>query len=476
MAKCPIALDWNRLLTTQRRSSLNSEPPKRAAEAIEYRTETERDYDRVLFSAPVRRLADKTQVFPLEKNDSVRTRLTHSHEVSTLARSVGVALVNNYKCVFEGVPDAHRNVPAMLAAVGLAHDLGNPPFGHQGERAIARWFYENRGVLTEGDSLTRRMQQDFLAFEGNAQTLRIVSHLQLPNDGYSLNLTLGTLGALMKYTVRSDNIDKRSASTKKFGYFRSEDSVVDDIRTITGLSEGIRHPLAFIMEACDDLAYSVLDVEDAVKKALVSVADILWWLKEPSEPELPTLQQNTLMDVQSKAENDYYFFRKQKLSPPELNDIAMQKLRVHAIESMVHAVVDEFNNDIDPIMSGTYASNLLLGSRAGGVCAKLKEFAEKHVYVHRSVREVELQGHWTIQELMRMFWTAISAKRKGQEGPFESYVNRLISENYARAAQKEADGLPPRYRDCLLLTDMISGMTDGYAVGLYNDLRVHEGP
>jgi dGTPase len=116
MANCPIALDWNRLLTTQRRSSLIGQPPKCAAEAIEYRTEIERDYDRLLFSAPVRRLADKTQVFPLEKNDSVRTRLTHSHEVSTLARSVGVALVNNYKHIFACIPDAHRNVPAMLAS------------------------------------------------------------------------------------------------------------------------------------------------------------------------------------------------------------------------------------------------------------------------------------------------------------------------------------------------------------------------
>jgi dGTPase len=143
---------------------------------------------------------------------------------------------------------------------------------------------------------------------------------------------------------------------------------------------------------------------------------------------------------------------------------------------MVHATVDEFHKNIDPIMSGQYSTDLLFNSRAGAVCAKLKEFAEKHVYVHRSVREVELQGHGTIRELMRIFWGAIYSKRKGEEGPFESYVNRRISENYTRIAQDESNRLPPRYKDCQLLTDMISGMTDGFAVGLHHDLRTHEPP
>jgi dGTPase len=260
-----ITLDWERLLTSQRRSTVGGKRAKPPAKTIEYRTEIERDYDRILFSTPVRRLADKTQVFPLEKNDSVRNRLTHSHEVSTLARSVGVALVYHTP-VFKGISDASRNVPAMLAAVGLAHDLGNPPFGHQGEKAIAGWFRENRSVLTEGHSLTHRMEKDFLTFDGNPQTLRIVSRSQLPNNGHSLNLTLGTLGALMKYTVGSTKVSDYSASTKKFGYFVSEDRIVDDIRDATGLIEGVRHPLAFVMEACDDIAYSILDVEDAVKR------------------------------------------------------------------------------------------------------------------------------------------------------------------------------------------------------------------
>jgi dGTPase len=211
----------------------------------------------------------------------------------------------------------------MLAAVGLAHDLGNPPFGHQGEKAIAGWFREHSGVLTEGHSLTERMQRDFTAFEGNAQTLRIVSRLQLPHDGGSLNLTLGTLGALMKYTVGSDKTGN-TASTRKFGYFVSEDVVVEDIREATGLREGVRHPLAFVMEACDDIAYSVLDVEDAVKKGLVSVADVLWSLKESATSELPKVRPNALLRVHDLAESDYNRYRRQPLSPVELNDISIR--------------------------------------------------------------------------------------------------------------------------------------------------------
>jgi dGTPase len=167
------------------------------------RTEHERDYDRILFSAPVRRLADKTQVFPLDEDDSVHTRLTHSHEVSNLARSIGVNLAFNDR-VFPSEVVPQRNVPAMLAAAGLAHDLGNPPFGHQGETSIQDWFEQNRErVFPERCGLADVMQQDFLRFEGNAQTLRLLTRLQILNDDYGLNVTYGTLAALMKYTVGS---------------------------------------------------------------------------------------------------------------------------------------------------------------------------------------------------------------------------------------------------------------------------------
>ncbi|MGJ8530460.1 dGTP triphosphohydrolase, partial [Maritalea sp.] len=220
-------LEWPKLLTSVRRKDLAG--PRGEADrlgAAGTRTEIERDYDRILFSAPIRRLADKTQVFPLDKNDSVRNRLTHSHEVSNLARSIGVALVHGET----GVPTGEgtkRDLPSMLAAVGLAHDVGNPPFGHQGEYAISSWFQKNenkalnfseavaQGKISEEDS--KRMKEDYLNFEGNAQALRILTKLQILNDDFGLNVSCGTLGALMKYPVTSDRVDKTHVATKKFG-------------------------------------------------------------------------------------------------------------------------------------------------------------------------------------------------------------------------------------------------------------------
>jgi dGTPase len=176
---------------------------------------------------------------------------------------------------------------------------------------------------------------------------------------------------------------------------------------------GIRHPLAFVMEACDDTAYSVLDIEDAVKKGLVSVPDVLWWLDEASKDEtLTDEQRKVLIAVQRSAQHDYTYYRNQDLSPEELNDLAIQKFRVYAIGAMVYAIVDEFENKIDCIISGTYKTDLLTCSSAGALCKELKKFARRHAYVHRSVREVELEGHNVIRELMSIFWEAIAAKRK----------------------------------------------------------------
>jgi len=210
---------WNLWLNAARRR------PSGAALALfhtETRAEIERDYDRVLFSTPVRRMADKTQVFPLDRSDSVRTRLTHSHEVANLARSVGLDLVFN-RGLAAGLTPALRDVPALLATIGLAHDLGNPPFGHQGEAAMGRWFAQNYArVFGDAPELTEAMRQDFLRFEGNAQTLRLLTKLQLINDDYGLNLTAATLAALIKYPVGSGAIDQAKVARKKHGFFQSE--------------------------------------------------------------------------------------------------------------------------------------------------------------------------------------------------------------------------------------------------------------
>ncbi|MEI9923543.1 MAG: dNTP triphosphohydrolase [Bradyrhizobium sp.] len=185
-------LDWTKLLNGKRRRPPAAPSPQKG---VEHRIALERDYDRLLFSTPVRRLADKTQVFPLERNDSVRTRLTHSHEVANLARSIGTTLVYAHanELGLTGVPDVQRAIPSLLGAVGLAHDLGNPPFGHQGEDAMRAWITRHSLPRTDrnqsfdifaGPKLSAAQRLDFEEFEGNAQALRLLTRLQIINDGY----------------------------------------------------------------------------------------------------------------------------------------------------------------------------------------------------------------------------------------------------------------------------------------------------
>ena len=212
---------WQKLLNPMRRKAESEKSAggskNDASGKMEYRTELERDHDRILFSTPVRRLADKTQVFPLDKNDSVRNRLTHSHEVSNLARSIGVTFSTSIR---PKITDGLRNIPSVLGAVGLVHDLGNPPFGHQGEAARRKWFSSREKYFekTFGDN-KKKLLKDFLNFEGNAQTFRLVTRLQLINDGFGLDLTRATLAAMMKYPTSSYDLDKKILRKEEARFF-----------------------------------------------------------------------------------------------------------------------------------------------------------------------------------------------------------------------------------------------------------------
>lgn len=457
-------MDWDKLLSTERRK------PKNVSSA-EFRTEHERDHDRVLFCTPVRRLADKTQVFPLERNDSVRNRLTHSHEVSNLCRSMGTWLA----CTdgeFSTKSDFTRSIPSILSAAGLAHDLGNPPFGHRGETAIQDWFKRRPDLLPEkGDeALSEAQRQDFLKFEGNAQTFRILTRLQLLNDDYGLDLTYATLAAAMKYPVGSDSIDDSRVSSKKHGFFQSEAQIARDVWKATGLRQGLRHPLTYLMEACDDIAYTVMDAEDAVKKGLVSFSDLIAFLEQHCNDTFSR-------GVVERARNKHAEYRGEKLSPSELNDISMQRFRVFAIAAMVNAATSAFARRRDTIEAGTLTSDLLRASDAADFRDCLKKFDKVHAYRHKSVLAVEATGTKTIWALMDILWPAITERSCPKEldsprnTPFLSYAYEKISENYRRIFESPGNKMPVRYREAQLLTDMISGMTDTFAIDLLSDLQ-----
>ncbi len=464
---------WKKLLNSKRRKP---DIPTKLVD--DTRTQIERDFDRILFSTPVRRLADKTQVFPLDKNDSVRTRLTHSHEVSNLARSLGTALVfhDNIASI---VPESQRNIPALLAAVGLAHDLGNPPFGHQGESAIQSWFIEHEDVVLGPLKNNTQWVEDFKKFEGNAQGFRLLTKLQLLNDNFGLDLTYSVLAALIKYPTSSNQTDEKKVAKKKHGFFASEQHIVEEVLRETGLSLGKRHPLTYIMEASDDIAYVVLDIEDAVKKGFASFSDLMSYLKHHSnnDPVIDKVVSNSNIkhDEYRKSESG------ENLSPAELNDISMQRFRVYAISELITIARKAFVTNIDIFINGMSDKGLLEISEGENLRKHLKEFAKKNAYKNKEVLKVELGGYNVIRGLMDIFWAAIVDRKKLKEvnsrrnNPFTEFVYGRISENYRRVFEDEKNTMPIRYKECQLLTDMISGMTDSYAINLFEELSAMRG-
>jgi len=484
---------WSNLLCDKRFSELlgreksPDQPTALDFAQDQFRKPAERDHDRILFSTPFRRMGDKTQVFPLESIESIRTRLTHSYEVANLARSLGIEIAETLQ---DKLPDdAYRTIPAVLAAVGLAHDIGNPPFGHQGEKAIRAWFKRNSKALFETPRggraaediarLTEQHKNDFLNFEGNAQTLRVVTKLQVIGDDLGLNLTLGTLASLMKYVGASDTLDGSKQARKKVGFFTSEQALVQRIRSEVGLEDGARHPLALVMEACDDIAYSVLDAEDSIKKGLVSFNDLIAWLKHQCDGDRVIEYVCAIADWEHKA------LAEQKLPPSELKDVSTQKFRVHAIHVMVSAVAKAFQDKYDSIISGSFDGEAIKVSEASKLCSVLKRFDRENAFNHRTVLEIELNGYNIINCLMDFLWMGISDRedyfKLGGErtSVFSAYVYSRISKNYRRVFESTVtcyhkdDNLPIRYREPQLLTDMISGMTDRFCIDLYNDLTEH---
>ena len=484
-------LSWDALLHDERRKTRAEEGESTNTE--KGRVQLERDYDRILFATPTRRLADKTQVFPLEKNDSVRTRLTHSHEVANLARSIGVRIAFDHADdVFGGNAgdwQVQRTVPALLAAIGLSHDLGNPPFGHQGEEAIKAWFRERHEE--EGGALQDKIHPDFLSFDGNAQSFRLLARLQTLNDDFGLNLTDATLASLMKYPSFHNTDDN---AYDKWGIFESEREIAEEVWKFTGLEEGQRHPLTYIMEACDDIAYSVIDAEDTVKKGYASFYDLMDYLKHHSEGD-------EVIDgvLASSWAKNVKFKESEELSSPELIDMSMQMFRVFAIFQMVDSATEAFVAHVPRMMAGTIdpGFKLIKHARAAKLCKTLKDFNKKHGFRNKDVLRLELQGNNYIQSMMDMLWSAI-VKDTDNEA-FNKYGYRRISENYRRVyeaatadiedRQKTLDeaneGLPKDswqslsqadqtgllYAQCQLLCDAVSGMTDSYLISLHEELR-----
>jgi dGTPase len=467
--------------------SKNRRTEPRPGGSADLRTAFEQDFDRLLFSTPVRRLADKTQVFPLERNDSVRTRLTHSHEVSNLAKSIGTRLLRTDPTVLGDSDEVRAAAPVILATVGLAHDLGNPPFGHQGEAAIGRWFREHADLFetlrpgtdekhADFAEVPKEQQSDFTKFEGNAQALRLVARLQNTSGPAGLNLTAATLAALMKYPVASSETDEDRPVAKKHGFFDSERDVVDWVRRETGLAPGQRHPLTWIMEAADDVAYSVLDIEDAIKKALVSAEDLLAYLRR----EFTT--NDNLGGAINQLKADFAKADDTASSLSRVREIKATYLRTRLVEKLVTGASNTYLHNKAKIFDYSWTSPLLdCGSDESKLCSALKKFARAHAYQSSNVLDLEYKGALVIRRLMDDMWQAITDRKGFKERGSRrttakaAYVYSLISDSYRWHFESDnSQWLSYRYRELQLLADMVSGMTDGFAVDLYERIRRYD--
>ena len=478
------------LLSTKRASEVS------VADPSDKRVAFDQDFDRILFSAPVRRLADKTQVFPMETNDSVRTRLTHSHEVSNLCRSLSLQILREVSDEKPFGPSGDQeNVPVIAAAAGLAHDLGNPPFGHQGEEAVREWFRQHSSDLfeTTDGPLSNAQQKDFLAWEGNAQAFRLVTKLQVSKGNCGLNLTYATLAALMKYTVASSETSKAAhPAKKKFGYFQDDKECAEAVLTDVGLTPGLRHPIAYVMEACDDIAYSTIDVEDAINKGLVSLNDVLDMLNQQDKTDKASSA--IMVKVQEKLAE----LRQEKRSLGDTKDIALQYFRSFTIGRMVVDARDTFLANQELILAGKLGSGLIEKSESGQMCEALKTFARENAFQSPKVTALELRGANVLHGLMDYLWRGISEasldsvfnhkcdrerlaslkKRLGIESTlttFGRYAFNKISTNYravfGRAITLDSKGHEIRYHQLLLLTDMVSGMTEDFVEATFRELR-----
>lgn len=467
-------MNWEQLLSTKRQREYAT---KHNYKTTDLRSEFEKDYHRIIGSASFRRLQDKTQVFPLDKSDFIRTRLTHSLEVSSLAKSIGQNVGQNIieeKRDLSFTLQMKEDICNILSCAGLIHDIGNPPFGHFGETAIREWFQRNLEVLTWGGKqlsgiLTAQMREDFYNFEGNAQALRLVSKLHFLVDENGMNLTYALLNTIVKYPVSSLGINKNSGNIKdkKMGYYYADYDIFEDIQHATG-TKGSRHPLTFILEAADDIAYKTADIEDAFVKGFLSY----YQLRE----ELGQLQaEGAERGIQpQKILDEIYEKGKQKgVTKPE--QYAVKNWIVRMQGYLIYCATTGFTNHYTKIMDGTYGADLFAGTFGEKIMYLLGSIAYRNVFSSRTIYKLEVTEAVMIDYLMTQFVkSAIKYDTKELLDSIDIRMISFISDNYKNAYNYHAKGKSDAeklYLRLLLVTDFICGMTDSYAKRLYQELK-----
>lgn len=468
-------MEWSKLLNADRIRG-----GKGRGKNADLRTEFEKDYHRIIGSASFRRLQDKTQVFPLDKSDFIRTRLTHSLEVSSFAKSLGQNVSQKIRKEIKDptfLDSYQADICDILQCAGLLHDIGNPPFGHFGEVVIREWFEANLSRLTFkgqplSEILTDQMQQDFCNFEGNTQALRVVSKLHYLVDEHGMNLTQGLLGTIIKYPVSSLEINKKSGDirTKKMGYFYAEKDTFEKIQHALG-TEGKRHPLAFLLEAADDIAYKTADMEDAFKKGCISYEQLIEELHKGCGDDKDSEDGKEYMRLANLLEKNYQWAKARGIAKPAMN--AIQNWTVSVQGSMLECATNNFVKHYNEIMEGTLKKELLSEGGAGRMADVLGDIAYRYAFISHPIFKLEIAAETILVFLLERFVKAAINYDTGEPmTDVQTKLMSLISDNYKAIYNIFSEGKSQEeklYLRLLLVTDYICGMTDSYAKQLYQE-------
>ena len=434
-------MNWEQLLSIKRFGLENYENANK-----EKRTEYQRDYDRLIFSSPFRRLQNKTQVFPLPGSVFVHNRLTHSLEVSSVGRSIGENVGRELRKKHPQT-DAHfEDIGSIVSAACLAHDMGNPPFGHSGEEAISTFFSEGKGKylqpLIEEEN---GRWSDFIFFEGNANAIRLLMHQFKGRRKGGFAMTYSTIASIVKYPYSSE----LSGGKNKFGFFASEEEDYKQIATELGIIKVsnqplkyARHPLVYLVEAADDICYQVMDIEDAHKLQIVTTHDAKELLLSFFSEEKRERRLNTLSYVTDINEQIAY-------------------LRASVIGLLVDACSVIFMENETNILSGGFNSSLIkmLPIQLKNAYNNCSQFAAENIYRSKDVLDVELAGYRIIGFLLESFIKAVN-------NPQHSYSKLLLD----RIPEQYDIYSKTLYGRVQSIIDYISGMTDVYALDLYHKL------
>lgn len=446
-------MQWKKLLSARRLGASGT------AAVQPGRSPFQQDFDRIVFSSSFRLLHDKAQVFPLSDEDHVRTRLTHSIETASIGRSLG-AIAGVGIC--EKLTDSRirpNHIGEIVAAASLAHDIGNPPFGHSGEESIRYWF--NHSPVAE--KLRREMSEaeiaDIVRYEGNAQGFRVLTKLEMPENYGGMQLTCATLGAVAKYPVTSSaEIKPVGVAGKKFNFFQSDRALFDEVASVCGLlpcgNDGYcRHPLAFLVEAADDVTYRIVDFEDG---HLLNIID--YW-------ELESLMLRIIGDTGETRE-------RLKALPSERRKVEM--LRAMTLGALVKQLTRTFLEYEDVMLAGKLEQPLIELIPSAGVLAEIYDISVEKIYTYRRATEIGVAGYELTSGLLDVLMSAVeeyvdALKRGEKPEPRSRRLLGLLPDSCCEPENTE--WMQSAYCRLQRILDYFTSMTDTHAVSTFKKIK-----